>query len=476
MKTKIFIISLLVLLNFTLKGQNDSIQDFDIPELGKSLEGIGGNVNLTGISDNLYFGTRLTPEVSIWKIGFGLDIPLLIDLKTGKLRTEEYKDGVGALRIVRYFRFGIKKRDNFYFRIGELRDAQLGFGMLISEYNNSISFEKRKIGFELDFVIKKQFGLEILYSDLELTSLNLLGIRPYYKPFGATGIPILKTFEIGLGYVTDHDKTYLIKNDSIQIRNNYFLSKGINAFSADAGFWILNLSFLRWSVYSQFGYMLKNNSDSLTRYIENFGTLQEKNYKSGYGWSIGSDFKFHILGNLLKINYRAERYWHTDYFIPRFFNFYYEINKDEKIKELLNTTPDQGTYLKLQISVLDKIILKSSLLLPDNLNNNLPAEFYGGLDISNLLPKIIFTTNIYQGNINKFSDVLKFKETTQFETIFAYKILEIPVINLNFVAGIDFRWTYSLLENFDFKAVPYYSPFFKIYISQNQKSEKKTTE
>lgn len=470
-KKLLFFLIALFFSYFITNAQEDETDSFELPEIGHSNEGIGGNINLTAIDKEMFFGTRLTPDISIGKLGFGLDIPLLINLNDGKIRLDEYTDGIGPLRIIKYFRWGIKKRDNFYFRIGELRDAQLGFGMLLSDYKNSISFEKRKLGAEFDIVIKKQYGLELIYSDLNFSSFNLFAIRPYFKPFGSTEIPIIKTFEIGAGYVTDYDKTFLIKNDSLQLKNNYFLDKGINSFSADMGFYIFNWKFLRWTVYAQAGYMNKVKSDSLKRYINSINDVFINNYTNGMGWSIGSDFHFHILGNLLKINYRAERFWHSDYYIPRFYSFAYELNKDNHIKNLISAHQDKGMYMKLGISILDKIVLHSNIIFPDRINSLNRAEMYVGLDLSNLTDKLIFSTNLYQANISNIQNVFSLTDETLFETLIAWKVYELPVVRLQFIVGLDFKWTYALIQNKDFTAVPYYSPFFKINVPMKKDKE-----
>ena len=217
MKTKtFFLLFLTIVFSFSVLAQDtdtDDENDFEIPHVAHLTEGIGGNFNFTAIGDQYLVGARFKPELSFGKLGFGLDVPLMYNITTGELRVDEFQDGIGPLRVIRYVRWGVKKRDNVYFRIGELRDAQLGFGMLISDYNNSISFEKRKLGFEFDLVFKDVFGLELIYSDINFNSFTMLGIRPYYKPFGATKIPIVKTFEIGVGFVTDYDKTTLTQND-----------------------------------------------------------------------------------------------------------------------------------------------------------------------------------------------------------------------------------------------------------------------
>ena len=450
---------------------NDVDDNFEIPHVSHGEEGIGGNFNFTSIGDQYFVGARFKPELSFGKLGFGLDVPLLFNINTGEIRVDEFSDGIGALRIIKYVRWGVKKRDNVYFRIGELRDAQLGFGMLISDYNNSISFEKRKLGFEFDLVFKDKFGLELIYSDINFKSFTMLGVRPYYKPFGASKIPIIKTFEIGAGFVTDYDKTTLTQNNLTIYRTNYFLDKGINSFSADMGFYIFNWNWLRWSVYTQAGYMAKVQSDSLQSYISSSNDTHLLNYTDGMGAAFGSDFKFKFLGNLLKLNMRAERYWHTDYYIPRFYSFGYELNKDAHILHLAHAHADDGMYLKLGASVLDKVILHTSIIFPDKFDSDHPAEMYFGLNLSNVIDKLTFYTSMYQSNVASISDILSFSDNTMFETLLAWRIYEVPVVKLQFTAGVDFKWTYAFLANQDFAATSYVSPFFSINMPLNKKEE-----
>ncbi len=444
---------------------------FEIPDVHHSDEGIGGNFNFTNIGDQFLIGMRLKPELSFGKIGFGLDIPLMFDINTGKFRLDEYKDGIGAARIIKYFRFGRKKKDNVYFRIGELRGAHLGFGMLISDYNNSISFEKRKLGFEFDLLFKDVVGLELLYSDVNFSSLSLFGIRPYYKPFGATEIPIIKTFEIGLAYATDYDKSILTQNDSLTLRTNYFLDKGINSFSGDMGLYLLNFNFMRWGLYGQAGYIQKVKSDSLMQLINTINNSHIQNYTNGMGWAVGTDLNFSFVGNLLRINLRAERFWNSDYYISRFYNFSYELNKDARILSLVGSHSDQGMYLKLGASILDKVILHSNIIFEDKINETHPAEIYLGLDLSNIFEDITFYTSLHQAHVTDFIDFFEFGDETMFETLLAWTFYEAPVIKLQLTAGVDFKWTYAFLSDMNFEATHYVSPFFSLNIPLNKEEE-----
>ncbi len=474
------------------QSEDDQSYDIDIPE--NIDEGIGGLLGVTSINGTPFVTFNLKPELSFGKLGLGLEVPVMYNLEDNSFRTDIYRDGVGLLRMVRYVRWGRKKRDNVYFRVGELRDARLGFGILINDYNNTISVEKRKLGFEFDLVLKKKYGLEVLYSDITPVSLNLLGVRPYYKPFGATGIPIIKTFEIGASFVTDHDQTVLARTQDslgnlLEYRNNYFLAgSGINAFSVDMGFYIFRWNWLWWDVYAQAAYFAPVRSDSLTAWINTYGTDFQKGYlnsNGGYGYSIGSDFKFRLLGNLLRINARAEKFWHTDYYIARFFNFAYMMDKDAAILKLTESRAAHGTYARLAASVLDKVFFDASITLDSGLiiNDEHPAIVTMNLDLSNLSEKVTFKTSAAYAEVRNFDDIIHLKDNALFSTRIGYMVYELPIVKLQFHVGLDYHWTFANVYKLAtsataqdwFRQTSYITPYFKISYPMNRdkKKEKK---
>ena len=164
------------------------------------------NLGLTNIDGQNYFGMRVQPEFTIGKLGIGLDIPLLFDMESGQIRTEEFKHGSGILRMIRFLRYGNKKTDPVFIKLGDLTGEKLGYGSLIGNYTNATSFERRKIGLSASILVKKMFGVEVLYSDLNFNgSTKLFGLRPFVKPFGKSEIPIIETMEIGASSVSDYD-------------------------------------------------------------------------------------------------------------------------------------------------------------------------------------------------------------------------------------------------------------------------------
>jgi hypothetical protein len=496
-KLVVVLLSFALMINLSFAQQNNSSSsssndyDVNIPE-EITQPGISSLLGYTSIDGQPYISFRLKPELSFGKLGIGLDIPVVYGLNGQGLRLDEYTDGIGFLRMIRYVRWGRKKRDNFYVRVGELRDAQLGFGMLINEFDNAVSFEKRKLGVEFDVVFKKKFGLEFLYSDITPKSLNLMGIRPYYKPFGATGIPIIKTFEIGVSYVTDHDQTVFARTKDAEgnvlvYRNNYFLNgSGINAFAVDMGFYIFRFNWLWWDVYAQAGYMMPIKSDTLQRYLLQYGTPFQQTYLSsngGYGYSIGSDFKFRFLGNLLKINARAEKFWHTAYYIPRFFNFAYMLDKDQAILELTKTPQMSGTYARLTASVLDKIYVNAAVTLDSGLivDEQHPATFVANINIPNLSKKFSFKTDAYYANITSLKQLVHLGSNAIFNTQIGYMVYELPVVHLQFYVGLNYHWTLATITKLAlegtaqdwFRQTSYITPYFKILYPMNRKKNKK---
>jgi len=472
----LFLIICIVLLGSVKLFAQDDDEDFeDFSVVSSALqngepEGVAANFLYSHIADQNYIGMRLRPELSFGKFGIGLDIPVMINMADWKVDTKEYTDGIGVIRIFRYISWGVKKKDNVYVKVGELSDAFLGFGCLLNNYNNSISYEKRKLGIEFDMTFKKIYGLEMLYSDIDVHSFNLLALRPYYKPFGATSIPIIKTLEVGIGGVFDHDNTS-IGADSVMYKTNNFVNDGVSGFSADAGLYLLRLKWLQFKVYTQYGHLNKITNTNLDTYINSglfaiaYPTVDlshVQNYKGGNGISIGTEFKFKLLGNRIRLNWKAERIWYSDYYLPQFFDFGYELNKDAKVLSLIQAKAKGGTYADLTFSVLDKIILNGSLLIPDKVGIEAPAMLKIGMDLSNIYDKLILYGTYYKGNLTSLQDAFKIDNNSMMNVRAAWKIYEIDLIKLLFIGGVDYKWSFATSKDGMFDAASYISPYFSI--------------
>lgn len=387
----------------------------------------------TQIDDVKYIGFRIQPEISIWKIGFGLDIPLLYDFENNRIRTEEFHGGVSYLRLINYVRYGRKKQDPIFVKVGVLNGAYLGFGILLNNYSNSISYEKRTVGLSFDLLFNEKYGIEGLYSDLNAKSLNLLALRPYYKPFGHLKIPIIRTLETGVSIVTDHDQTGLNSGNE----QSNLLQSGMTGLAADVGMFLINTRFIDWSIYAQYGRLLSNKELK-----ENSGTFSGlsqtiiDNYGDGSGISVGTAARMRFIFNIFEVSARLERIWYQDNFIPQFFDVNYQINKDAKIAMIPLASSSQGIYGALQADLLTKIKVGGGLLIPDQIDEAHPASLFLSLDAPDLIPNTWIKGYYQRGNITDLKDVLKLDENAQADVIVAYKIFKV------IVAGVDYRWTF----------------------------------
>ncbi len=432
---------------------------------------ISGLFGYNRIGEENFIGARFRPDIGIGKFGIGLDIPLFFNLSDGSLRTDEFKDGVGWLRIIRYLRWGIKKRDPLFIQVGDIAGTYLGYGLLANNYTNSVSFEKRKIGLSYDILIDNMWGVEGFYSDFNFASLNLFAIRPYVRPFGKTGIPIVKTIDVGFSYITDRDQTDQLASDSTTY--NYTYTKdGFTTIGADMGVTFINRKMFRLAGYFQFGLMMKNDQlgDTLTKTAdagELAGTMTPEqvsmmqNYEAGTGVSVGLDAKIKFAGSLFRLDARLERLWYSDYFLPQFFDAVYEINKDGKIFSLGTAEKKQGIFGSLTATILDKMIIRGSLLMPDQMGVNAPGIVQFDMQVPDLIPSVFISGSYIKGGLEKFSDVIGLDERSLTHMRVAYKI------NKYMMAGIDYKWTYTLVEDGAFETTSHVMPYFGLNFPLN---------
>lgn len=423
-------------------------------ELNNKSDQINSNISYTNIDGDSYVGLNLQTDFHIGKLGIGVDIPFLVNTESGEFRSDAFKNGAAVLRLIRSLSWGTKKRDPIYVKAGMLTDAYLGYGMLLNNYSNSISYERWKFGMEMDLCYNNFVGIEGIYSDFDdFSSLNLLALRPYVKPFGTTGIPILKTFDIGFNYITDRDNTDPLVSG--KPANNRFLSDGITAYGVDMGVTPVNNNFMRMAVFMTGSMIKKVDSPELA---DTLSFMHVTDYDDGYGFSYGFDFKFKFLGSLLRTNLRIERMHCSDNFIPHLFDITYEINKDNRILALANAKKIAGTYGELGVSVLQRINVYGNLMIPDEISETSPASMQIKFDASKVLPNIMVTGSYTKSNLATLSDAFKFDQSSLAYARVAYKIY--PFI----YAGIDYRWTWAKTENGKFKATNFWSPYVGVRI------------
>ena len=409
--------------------------------LADSISSIKAAFGLTTIGGETYAGFRFQPEFRIGKlIGFGLDIPVQFNVDTWKFRSEEFKGGVELARLVRYFTLGKKKESPVYVRTGDLTGVSLGYGTLINNYSNSPSFEYRKWGLNVDLNFKGIVGVEGLYSDVN--GANLLGIRPYTRPLRTTGIPIVKSFEIGYSFVSD-------KGKNADTTGYYLQQDGIKAGAFDAGITVVNNNFIKLIAYGQTSWLKRVKSDTLEERL----TDDSFTYGKGNGTSVGVNGKMKLTTAFM-LDARIERLWFKDYYVPQFFDAIYEINKDAKIYSLASARGKQGTYGNLAIILFSKFQINGALLLPDQISDESPALVQVGLQAAQLGNKVTISGNYIKGGLTDLGDAFTLDQRSLANVLFTYQLASFLYI------GADYRWTFARLEDGSIKATDYFRPFF----------------
>jgi len=469
-----------VLLPFFTSAQEDTnpieqFNGFDLTNPMAQQSNIGAMLGYTDIGGDKFVGMRLQPEFVFGKLSFGLDVPIMFGLDSFKFRKDEYKDGVGLLRMIRYVGWGVKKRDPLFIRVGDISDTYIGYGILVDNYTNSVSFDKRKMGISWDILIKNFIGIEGMYSDFDAASKNLFAIRPYIKPLGRTSIPVVKTLDIGFTMVSDHDKTFIetTKNDvTTKYQTNTFLDNGMKAWAVDMGIIPINRSFMQLRAYMQYGKLQKNKStllaDSIQSYLTaNQATISKEdstiiaNYDGSGGFSVGVDFRLKAAGNMFRLDAKLERLWYKSYFEPQFFNLTYEINKDAKIFGLATANGKKGIYGALSVTAMEKIQVGGSLMIPDDASETNPAVLMLNLDASRLMDKVVLTAYYIKGGLNGLKDAFKLDDRSLLSARAAYKMYKFLLV------GMDYKWTWSALEDGTFKENHYISPYIGFQMPLN---------
>lgn len=188
----------------------------------------GGLVKTTGafgtidIDGKTYKQLSIRPELSIWKLGVGLDIVLFFD-ENNKIREEDwkFKDSYGSFSFtetlktlsdkILYVKWAQKRERPIYARIGGLSSAILGHGFIMNRYSNLLKYPAvRKLGieFDLDF---DYYGFETVTPNLkEIWPDNkafFFGTRQFTRPvYFADFLGPLKNFAVGGTLVLDSNQ------------------------------------------------------------------------------------------------------------------------------------------------------------------------------------------------------------------------------------------------------------------------------
>ncbi|MBD3226281.1 MAG: hypothetical protein GF313_16250 [Caldithrix sp.] len=342
---RFFIKSFLILLLVVSVSKTQEMSDIIMDD---NQNNFNGGLGMTWIDGTSYTTFNVAPEFALGKFGVGLNIELLFNNSEGfKFRKEGWDKGAGALRMIRYLRWGVKN-DPLYVRVGSLQSATLGNGFIMGYYSNEADYDRRKIGlvFDADF---DAFGFESMTSNLG--DMEIVGGRAYVRPLLATGIPFIKNLEFGATYATDLDPDN--RNDT---------NDGIYEWGADIGLPIIQTKVFNSSIYGDYAK------------INHYGEGKAFGIKAGIPNFIG------VFGLYAKL----EKRFLGDQFLPNYFNTLYELERKELAAEYygvqgLSLTKEdflamaeakEGIFGELAGQILGKITLLGNYQSINNTKNS----------------------------------------------------------------------------------------------------------
>ena len=290
---------LMVLLSQQSFGQWDK---YPRPDEGN----ISGGMGILWIDGQPHYRISFRPEISFSEIGVGLDLNLDFDSQ-GKLRTENFNEASDYLSIIRYIRYGLKN-DPVFVKVGALDYYTLGHGTIMQHYNNSPTYDNRRIGLVADIDFGK-FGVESIMGSF--SPAGVFGVRGYVRPLqfsSAADIPVIGNLEVGASFVTDINENAGILNGKYDaVKNEFNVTEddvSISIIGVDLGLPLLSSSLA-----------------DITLYVD-----YSKIIDFGSGIATGVMFDFN-LSSLLQVSAKLERRFNFGKYIPSYFNSLHEIER-----------------------------------------------------------------------------------------------------------------------------------------------------
>ena len=393
MKTKIFFLFLIFSLSLT---NNASI----------------GSVTIDG---KIYNQISMRPEFEFRKLKIGLDLYFYIDDEGGFYdKSWDFSNGKAfetVLDKIYYLKFN-EPSDRFYFRLGSIPSATLGYGIIVNSYSNTVEYPNvRRIGLDMRFNSPSGINTQILVSDLKRTPGMMafrtsfpIASRLNFGVFAATDIDMSKgltdsdddnypdyfddfpndenfyneaeqiaqnngwndadglcTNLISSGTYSSFDNCYA---DILSENHNSYDPNEINKQNISAIGFDMSLKMTRKvTLYSQFAQMLGEELE-----IENLNN--NSTYKGTLGWgAIPIGMKFTFGPTRFKVSTSLDYRYNERHFMYNFWDQTYELNRAQVVSDseittkrdlLLSFGKQSGLFFGLDFDVLNLISLNLS--------------------------------------------------------------------------------------------------------------------
>lgn len=168
------------------------------PKFG--LAGILGTLMADGTA---YTQLRIKPEMSIWKVGIGLDLDLLIN-GAGQLRQQDWDNWKDILGKVLYLRFA-DRSDSLYFKVGSIPDYTLGHGLIFDDYSNMLRYPDYKPLGGYVGANTNSFGFGFEFYTHDISKNEVIAARASFEPLQILKLPLLKKLRLGLNVGADRN-------------------------------------------------------------------------------------------------------------------------------------------------------------------------------------------------------------------------------------------------------------------------------
>jgi len=383
---------------------------------------IAGGLGLTWINGQEYYLVNIAPDLAFGNFGVGLDINLLVGSTDHKIRKVGFDStAYDYLRMIRYLRWG-HKGDDVYARVGTLDYAQLGHGFIMYLYNNSPSYDARRLGSEFDLSFGK-YGLETVYGDFG--RLGVVGVRAHVDPLKFTtlgAVPVLGGLELGATWAGD------LRRDSKDTRDTVVNgvptasnTGGIDIVGADIGFPLVRVPTVSSTLYADYAKILS------------FGS----------GEAVGLQTDFSGLG-LVNIFTKFERRWTGEEFIANYFDTFYELDRynlagtvfSSKAQMLENvTSAEPGFFGDLTFAILGKLQIRGTYSKLDKVDTS--GTLHIGTSTGSMIPIFIVDAGYDKKYIKNSKDVFTLDQRSLLYASIGYKPYPFMIVSMLYT------WTFE---------------------------------
>ena len=382
---------------------------------------ITGGLGLTWINGQEYYLISFAPDLAFGNFGVGLDVNLLIGSTDHKIRKVGFDStAYDYIRMIRYVRWG-HKGDNVYARLGVLDYSQLGHGFIMYLYNNSPSYDDRRLGTEFDLNFGK-YGLETVYGDF--ARLGVMGLRAHVNPLQFTTlskVPVLGGVEIGATWAGDmrrdsKDTGYTVVNGVPTPSNDGTM----NIIGADIGFPLVRIPTVSSTLYADYAKILS------------FG--------SGEALGLQTDFSGLGVFNILT---KFERRFTGEKFIANYFDTFYELDRYELSGRTLTTkaqmldsvtSAQPGYFGDLTIGILGKLQIRGMYSKLDKIDTS--GTLHVGTSTGSIIPMFVVDAGYDKKYIKSSKDLFTLDDRSLLYASVGYKPYPFMIVSMVYL------WTF----------------------------------